>query len=156
MYEVERLDLSGVRSDILRVNIFQDSEKRLLKDWDVSEEEGCLHSLMEFLLQSQPYALIKHPEDCRSRWWPAVILSCESPKAKVRFYDCCDYDLNDDQMIIPITERQFKTFASDRIDKENAMVGQVIVGLNNDAKKNVFMLGKLTVLLLIGEKTNIG
>lgn len=138
------MDLPGVQSDILRMNIFKDSDQCLLKEWNVSEdEEGYLFSLIEFLLQSNPYALIKYPADGRGRWWPAVILSCNSSKAQVRFYDCSVFDVDVDQRIIPITEGQFKRFVSDRIDKENSVLDRVVVGLNN--QKKVFMLGKSTV-----------
>jgi hypothetical protein len=59
----------------------------------------------------------------------------------VRFYDCTEENRSNNHSAIPITPQQFEDYAKFRIKFENNLVGKVIVGLNDQARK--FMLGEI-------------
>jgi len=74
-------------------------------------------------------------------------------KTTVRFYDCYEEDLPNDQMVIKITEEQFKEYAETRIKKENLLINQVIVGFNPEKKS--FMLGTVKERVDTGHRYSI-
>ncbi len=87
--------------------------------------------------------MVKYPDDCRHCYCPCVIRHHlpNKPETTVRFYDCHEVDLDNDQYVIPITEEQFARYVQCRICKENSLINQVIVGFNDERK--AFMLGTI-------------
>jgi hypothetical protein len=90
--------------------------------------------------------LIKYPNDCRYCYCPSVILSHlhSESKTKVRFYDCYEKYITNNEDVIRISEQQFERYSHFRIEKEKSLINQVIVGLNElDDEKKSFMLGTI-------------
>ncbi|CAF0922263.1 unnamed protein product [Rotaria sordida] len=128
-YIVERTDFPGVQSTISRNDIFLNSNLCQLKH-----------------MEAESFALIKYPKDSRQCYCPAVILRHldYGTKTKVRFYDCYEEDLENDQYVIPIHEQQFERYTALRIEKEKSLINQVIVGLNEQNEQTkTFMLGTI-------------
>jgi hypothetical protein len=86
-------------------------------------------------------ALIKYPNDSRHCFCPSVIRDHHRSTTKVRFYDCYEVDLENNQYIIPINKNQFERYVKNRIEKEKSLRHCVTVGLNNET--NTFMLGTI-------------
>jgi hypothetical protein len=87
--------------------------------------------------------LIKYPNDIRHCYCPAAILRhhTQKPETKVRFYDCYEEDIKNNQHVIPIDEKQFQHYVENRIEKEKSLCNQITVGLNSRTK--TFMLGTI-------------
>ena len=141
-YKIERIDLRGIESDIPRNDIFLETDVCHLKDTKVSQLIIFLIiSIFYFQWKEGSFALIKYPDDTRHCLCPSIILRHDKKKTKVRFYDCFEKeDMDNNQIAIPITEQQFEWYTKIRIEKENSLVNQVTVGLNDQT--NTFMLGK--------------
>jgi len=99
--------------------------------------------------------LIKYPNDCRYCFCPCVILRHLHSKSKttVRFYDCYEEDITNNEDVIPISEQQFERYSNFRIEKEKSLINQVIVGLNREKKS--FMLGTIKDRRDTGHKYSI-
>ncbi len=96
--------------------------------------------------------MVKYPNDCRDCYCPSVILHHlhREPQTKVRFYDCNEENISNDEYVIPINEPQFERYAQSRIEKEKSLINQVIVGFND--KKKSFMLGTIIDRVDTGHK----
>ncbi|CAF1582905.1 unnamed protein product [Rotaria magnacalcarata] len=123
-YTVKRTGLHGVESIISRENIFLQTDLICLKT-----------------LHSPSFALIEYPKNGRNCWKPAAILPSDDKETQksVRFYDGMDVAISNSKHVIPIDRNKFQEYAQYRIDFEKSLIGQVIVGLNQEEKK--FMLG---------------
>lgn len=94
-------------------------------------------------VQPRSFVLIEYPKDFRHCWRPAVILGPNEEKTAVcvRFYDCIDENLSNNENVIQITEEQFTCYVKDRIRFECSLKSAVVVGLNENT--NTFMLGTI-------------
>lgn len=87
--------------------------------------------------------MVKYPNDSRGYLCPATIIDQipDQQKTKVRFHNCHEADINNNEIVIPIKEKQFAQYVQLRIDKELSLIDKVAVGFNKN--KGAFMLGKM-------------
>lgn len=96
--------------------------------------------------------MIEYPKDSRHCWSPAVILAHISDKSEthVRFYDGIDQYLSNHTDAIEISEDKFSLYSTKRIQFEQNLRDQAIVGLNNHTK--TYLLGTIIDRIESGHK----
>ena len=96
--------------------------------------------------------MIEYPQDSRRCWSPVAILAHIPDKAQihVRFYDGIDDYISHNTDAIEINENKFSEYASRRIEFEQKLRGQAIVGL--DEETQTYLLGTIIDRIASGHK----
>ncbi|CAF3780229.1 unnamed protein product [Rotaria sordida] len=125
-YTVQRCGFPRIESIISREEIFLESKRQRLKT-----------------LPPKSCVLIQYPKHFPYCWKPAVIRDSdnETTKTHVRFYDCMDREISNNENVIKIDEKDFENYSTRRIKFEISLLDKVIVGFN--PKEKVFMLGTI-------------